>query len=177
MGDSATSWPTIPESASGTKRRENILRGISIGFLGVVVVAGLLGLLGVRTETARASANGYTISVTHAAVTRAGLATPFSVEIVTTDGTPLPSELTTRIETNYLEMFDENGLEPEPAFSFQTPKWTWWTFEVPEGQHEIEVSFDARLEPAVQWGRSGSAAVEIDGEEMTEVEFETWVMP
>lgn len=177
MGESATSRSTIPESGSGTSRRESILRGISIGLLCALVLAALSGLLGVRTETAHASANGYSISVTHAATTRPGLATPFSVRITTVDGSPLPPELTTRVKTHYLEMLDENGLEPEPTASFQTSEWTWWTFQVPDGQDQIEVSFDGRLEPSVQWGRSGTAAIEIDGDEMAVVDFMTWVMP
>jgi hypothetical protein len=39
------------------------------------------------------------------------------------------------------------------------------------------VSFDARLEPAVQSGRSATAAVEVNGTEATAVDFTTWVLP
>jgi hypothetical protein len=145
--------------------------------VGVVVLAGLIGIFGVRTRTAQNSGNGLTVSVQHASVTRPGLATPFSVAIATDDGAPLPSQITTRIDSDYLGMFDENGLEPEPASSYQNGQWTWWTFDVPQGHNELEVSFDVRLEPAVQWGRMGSATIEIAGEQMVAVEFATRVMP
>lgn len=90
---------------------------------------------------------------------------------------PLPAKITIRVESNYLAMFDENGLEPEPSASFDDPMWTWWTFDIPPDTSVFQFSFDARLEPAVQWGRGANAAVEIDGREMASVEFETWVIP
>ncbi|HEU4895177.1 MAG TPA: hypothetical protein VFT85_05010, partial [Acidimicrobiia bacterium] len=102
---------------------------------------------------------------------------PFAMSIESTDGSALPSMVTTRVGNDYLAMFDENGLDPDPASSFQTEQWTWWQFDVPEGASVLEVSFDARLEPAVQWGRSTTAAVEIEGREAVAVEFTTWVLP
>jgi hypothetical protein len=177
MTDGSDALSTIPADDSGTDGWETALRTISLIFVGVVVLAGLVGIFGVRTGTAQSSGNGLTVSVEHASVTRAGLATPFSVAIATDDGTPLPKQITTRIDSAYLEMFDENGLEPEPASSYQNGQWTWWTFDVPQGHDELEVSFDVRLEPAVQWGRKGSATVEIDGDEKVTVEFATQVMP
>lgn len=168
---------TAPPDRSGTDGWERTLRVLSVAFVSGLVVLGLVGILGVRTGTARNSANGYTISVTHASVTRAGLATPFSVAVASDDGSPLPAEITTRIDAGYLEMFDENGLDPTPTSSYQTREWTWWTFEVPEGHRDFEVSFDARLEPAVQWGRAGSATLELAGDRVVTAEFTTRVIP
>jgi hypothetical protein len=142
-----------------------------------MVLAGLLGLLGVRAGHANASEDGLSLTVDHAAITRPGLATPFSVVVESTDGSPLPATLTTRISSEYLTMFDENGLEPDPASSFRTEAWTWWEFEVPEGSSVLEVFFDVRLEPGVQWGRPATAAVEIEGREAVAVDFATWVLP
>lgn len=175
--DGSDPLSTIPADESGGDGRETLLRAISLIFVTSVVLAGLTGMIGVRTRIAQSSGSGLTVSVQHASVTRAGLATPFSVSIATDDRTALPEQITTRIDTDYLEMFDENGLEPEPASSYQNGQWTWWTFDVPRGHNELVVSFDVRLEPAVQWGRTGSATVEIDGKEITTVEFATRVMP
>jgi hypothetical protein len=177
MIDGSDALSTIPADDSGANGGETVLRTVSLIFVGVVVLAGLIGIFGVRTRTAQNSGNGLTVSVQHASVTRPGLATPFSVAIATDDGAPLPSQITTRIDSDYLGMFDENGLEPEPASSYQNGQWTWWTFDVPQGHNELEVSFDVRLEPAVQWGRMGSATIEIAGEQMVAVEFATRVMP
>ncbi len=168
---------TRPSEQSGSKRWDDAMRVISIGVVGILVLAGLLGLLGVRSATAEASANGYTVEVTHAAMTRPGLATPFEVGITRDDGASLPPMVTTRIESSYLAMFDENGLDPEPVSSFQSGQWTLWTFEVPDGAQILNVTLDARLEPAVQWGGDSTVTVEVDGEEMVTVGFKTWVMP
>lgn len=168
---------TRPSEQSGSKRWDYGLRAISIGVVGFLVLAGLLGFLGVRSSTAVESANGYTVEVTHAAVTRPGLATPLEVRVTRDDDSALPSVVTTRIESSYLAMFDENGLDPEPVSSFQSGKWTSWTFEVPDGAQTLKVSLDARLEPAVQWGRDSTVTVEVGGTEMVTVGFRTWVMP
>lgn len=173
----STETSTRPSEQSGTGRWDDALRVISIGAVGILVVAGLLGFLGVRTATAMASANGYTVEVTYAAMTRPGLATPLEVRVSRDDASSLPPMVTTRIESSYLTMFDENGLDPEPVSSFQSGQWTLWTFEVPDGAQILEVTFDARLEPAVQWGRDSTVTVEVGGEEMVTVGFMTWVMP
>jgi hypothetical protein len=173
----AVATSTIPSAEIGPNGWETGLRAVSVALVGALVLLGLLGLLGVRTAVATASDNGFSISVNHAAITRAGLATPFDIEVGTEDGSPLPASITIRVDSSYLAMFDENGLEPEPSSSFNSPDWTWWTFDIPPETSVLEFSFDARLEPAVQWGRGATAAIEIDGREMVAVEFETWVMP
>jgi hypothetical protein len=141
------------------------------------VVLAAVGLLGVRTATVAAAAEGYSIEVLRAQVSRPGLATPFAVEIAARDGSGLPETVTLRLDTSYLAMFDLNGLQPTPSTSFSTEQWTWWSFDVPVDQPTLRVDLDARLEPAVQWARSGSAALEIDGRSVVSVDFTTWVMP
>ena len=168
---------TIPSEDSGTYGWESVVHFGSLAVILVLVVAGVLGFLGIRNSSATASGNGLSLTVDHASITRPGLATPFALVIESTDGSPLPPLLTTRVDSAYLAMFDENGLDPDPVSSFQSKVWTWWEFEVPEGASLLEVSFDARLEPAVQTGRSATAAVEVDGSEATAVDFTTWVLP
>jgi len=174
--DSA-STSTIPPDDSGTNGWEVRLRMLSIVLIVGLVLCGLGGLLGVRETTAVASGNGYILTVKHASVTRPGLATPFGVQVARADGSSLPTEITLRIDAAYLEMFDENGIEPDPTSSFHTSRWTWWTFALPSGSSEFQVSFDARLEPAVQWGVPGSASLEMDGLDRATAQFHTWVMP
>jgi hypothetical protein len=168
---------TIPSEDSGTYGWESAVRYGSLAVILLLVLAGLTGFLGVRTTSATASGDGLSLTVDHASITRPGLATPFSLVVESTDGSPLPPSLTTRVDSAYLAMFDENGLDPEPTSSFQSEEWTWWEFEVPDGAAVLEVSFDARLEPAVQSGRSATAAVEVNGTEATAVDFTTWVLP
>jgi hypothetical protein len=134
-------------------------------------------LLGVRTGTVAAQGEGYSIEVLLTHISRPGLATPFEVEISTMDGSDLPQTITLRLDTSYMSMFDFNGLEPTPSASFSTERWTWWSFDVPPEQSSLRVGLDARLEPSVQWARSGSATLEIDGSSLVGVDFTTWVMP
>ena len=124
-----------------------------------------------------AQGEGYAIEVLHTQISRPGLATPFVVEISTIGGSDLPETITLRLDTSYMSIFDFNGLEPTPSASFSTERWTWWSFDVPSGQSSLRVGLDARLEPSVQWMRSGSATLEIDGASLVAVEFTTWVMP
>jgi len=177
MTRSGESISTRPSEELGTNGWDKGLRIFSICFLNALVIAGLLGFLGVRSTTAVASGNGFALEVTHASVTRPGLATPLDLKVSTDDGSPLPAKVTTRIGSSYLAIFDENGLDPQPVSSFQSEEWTWWTFEVPNGATILEVSFDARLEPAVQWGQGSTAAVEVGDEEVVAVDFETRVLP
>jgi len=177
MASAAAGNSTLPSIESGTKGWEHVLRMVSIGFIAALVVAGLTGLLGVRTGSVVGSGNGYQIEVTYTSITRPGLATPFEAAVRTLDGTDLPTQVTLRLDAPYLAMFDENGLDPEPSASYRAGGWTWWTFEIPEGGDELVVSFDARLEPAVQWGHGGSAAI-VDGEaELAIANFRTLVIP
>src|SRR5690606_18315559 len=109
--------------------------------------------------------------------TRPGIATPFAISVATVDGSPLPETVMTRVESAFLDMFDENGLDPTPVSTFQDDRWIWWTFEVPDGASRLTVSFDARLQPTVQSGRTTVVAVEVQGEEAVSLEFHTRVVP
>lgn len=175
MVQGSTTGSTIPSEDSASNGWDSLLRAIALGLVAVLPILSLIGLLGVRTGVASSSSNGYTLEVNHARITRPGLPTPFQVTISNSRG--LPSEVTVHIDASYLTMFDENGLEPEPMESFNTTPSTSWTFAVPEGENELKVTFDARLEPAVQWGRSGHVTVEVEGRVVTAVDFHTWVLP
>lgn len=170
--------PTTRPSGDTTPRRwETVLRTLTIALVIGLVLATGVGLLGVRSAEVAAAAQGFELKAHYAAMTRPGLATPFSVDVRSTDGSPLPGEVTIRVSSSYLAMFDDNGMEPLPSTSYNTSAWTWWSFEVPEGNDTLTVDLDARLEPAVQWGRSGEVGLEIDGQEVVSVAFITRVAP
>ncbi|HEY6634358.1 MAG TPA: hypothetical protein VI141_01970 [Acidimicrobiia bacterium] len=168
---------TIPEADSGTRALERPLRLVSLGVIATLTVATAIGLLGVRTAEVTASGGGMLLTVDYSVVTRPGLATPFSVEVARVGGSALPAELTVRVSSDYLAIFDDNGMEPQPAESFNTSEWTWWVFDVPDGATSLRVDLDARLEPAVQWARSGVVAVDVGEVEAVAAGFTTWVAP
>lgn len=178
LGSPIPRGSTIPdEPPEHWNRWERRFHAVSIALVALIVLAAALGLLGVRTGTVASSGDGFVLEVMHTEMTRAGLATPWSAEVSTVDGSALPEMVTVGMTTSYLASFDLNGLSPTPSSSFSTEEWTWWEFEVPPGESSLHVELDVRLEPAVQWARSGSAALEIDGQRPASVDFTTWVMP
>ncbi|HEX2154703.1 MAG TPA: hypothetical protein VHL52_12095 [Acidimicrobiia bacterium] len=175
--DSSGGISTIPEDPDPIwNRRETRLHYISFGFVLLITALAATGVLGVRTTTSVGSADGYTLEVHHASVSRPGLATPFSVSVVA-EAASLPGSVTVRVDSAFFQMFDENGLDPQPASSFNDSEWTTWTFDVPPNSTELKVDFDARIEPAAQWGETAAATLLIEDEEVVTVDFSTWIMP
>lgn len=159
---------------AGVARRSRGSRRAFLIFVAVVVLLGATGLLGVRTGSVSMSAEGYTLTVTYASMTRPGLATPFGIEVANEAGFGSGFEL--RTSSSFLEAFDENGLDPEPVTSMSDGTWTTWGFERPTAT-TFRLSFDARLEPAVQWRRSGETRLVVDGKVVAQVAYTMWVMP
>ncbi len=170
---SSVTTPTQPTRA--WRRFEQALRTLAYLVVFGVVALALLGFAGLRTRAA--SANGdVDLEVTYAQVTRPGLATPFGIAIDSVDGGPLPDEIEVQVPTAYLAMFDENGLDPEPDAMASDGTIETWTFR-PDGESSLHIDFDARLQPNVHSGETGTVTVSADGIEPVEVEFRTWVMP
>jgi hypothetical protein len=174
----ASSSSTIPdEPPEQWDRWERRFHAASVALVAVVVLLAAIGMLGVRTGTVSSSADGYVLEVLHTEIARPGLATPWSATVSTVDGSALPDTVTLSLSRSYLAIFDLNGLSPTPSSSFSTEQWARWSFDVPPGESSLRIDLDVRLEPAVQWVRSGSAVLEMDGEPVTSVDFATWVMP
>ena len=74
-------------------------------------------------------------------------------------------------------MWDENGLVPAPSAETVMGPWVVWEFDPPIGD-TLLVSYDARIEPAAQEGRSGAVAVlDEDDAVIVQVDFTTRVWP
>ncbi|MHB1139906.1 MAG: hypothetical protein ACYC2O_13205 [Microthrixaceae bacterium] len=160
----------------GWGRFERSLRAFAVLVVFVIVLASLLGVTGLRTRTAAASNGGLDVTVTFAQVTRSGIATPFEIDIEASGTDPLPATVEIDVSSDYLAMFDENGLDPQPDAATADGEVDRWTFEVPEGQRRLHVDFDARLQPNVHSGTTGTVAVrDPEGGGEVSVEFRTWV--
>lgn len=167
--------PTAPEEQDLLRiRRARAFRRLFIavlfGFLGV----GLSGQLGVLSRTTTAQGGGYELTVTYGQVSRGGLATPWSFEVHRPGGFDGP--ITVSTTTAYLDLFDENGFDPQPSSSTATPETVIWEFEPPDGD-TLAVSLDARIEPAAQWGRTGETSVLVDGKPVVTARYKTWILP
>ncbi len=167
--------PTAPEESSLLRsRRSRAVRRLFMILLFGVLVLGLTGTLGVRTGTVTARGGDYELTVTYARVARPGLAAPWSLEIRHPGGFDGPVTVST--DTKYLDMFDENGFDPQPSTSTANADTVFWEFEPPDGD-TLSVSLDARLEPGVHWGKTGETSVLVDGEPVVTARYKTWVLP
>jgi hypothetical protein len=167
--------PTAPDDTDLLRvRRARILRRLFMGALYVFLAVGLTGWFGVRSRTTTADGGGYELTVTYGQVSRGGLATPWSFEVHRPGGFDGPITISTT--SSYLDLFDENGFDPEPSSERATPDTVIWEFEPPDGD-TLGVSLDARLEPGVQWGRSGETSVLVDGKPVVTAKYKTWVLP
>jgi hypothetical protein len=167
--------PTAPEEPNLLpSRRARTIRRLFMTVLAGFLVLGLTGYLGVRTRSTTAEGGGYKLTVTYGQVSRPGLATPWSVEIQRPGGFDGP--VTVSSTNSYLDMFDENGFDPQPSKSTGTPDVVIWEFEPPDGD-TLGISLDARIEPGAQWGRTGETSVLVDGKPVVTAKYRTWVMP
>ncbi|HKY75630.1 MAG TPA: hypothetical protein VJS45_05805 [Acidimicrobiia bacterium] len=166
---------TAPEESDLLRsRRARTARRAFMLLLFAFLALGLSGQLGVQSRSTTVEGGGYTLTVTYGQVSRPGLATPWSFEVHRPGGFEGPIAVSTK--TSYLDMFDENGLDPDPSKATATPEVVIWEFEPPDGD-TLSVSFDARIEPAAQWGRSGETSVLEDGKPVVTAKYKTWVMP
>lgn len=157
--------------------RERRWRWTFAGVLTVFLALGAVGVFGVRSATSSSTGGGYDLEVTYGAVSRGGLATPFEIAVTRRDGEPLEQPVTIAVASDYLAMFDENGIVPAPSTETSTADEVVWEFEPPSTGATLTVTLDVRVEPGVQWGRDGSVRL-LDGDaQLAEVQFRTWVAP
>lgn len=164
------------------RRRRRLLYTASTTVFTALVALALVdavapfGVYGVDSSHARASGGGFDLDVRYGSVSRPALATPFDIEVTRQGGFDGP--VTLAVSSAYLAMWDENGLDPEPTETSADGDRTYWTFDPPPDGDTLNVSFDARIEPAVQRAQSGAVAVlDEAGAPAVEVTFTTWIWP
>ncbi len=141
----------------------------------VVVLAGALGLLGVRTSTATDEADGYELSVDHATVARAGLDVPWQVT-VTHDG-GFDKTLTLAVTGDYFDIYETQGFTPEPSASVRDAETLYLTFDAPEGD-TFTVDYDAYIQPSSQRGQGATVSVvDADLQPLASVDIDTFLLP
>jgi len=155
--------------------RARTLRRVGLVALGIVVVAGLFNLLGVRTGTVSADGDGYRLTVEYAEVIRPGLATKWIVEVRNPAGFDGPVTLAT--SALYFDRFDFNQLYPEPAAVSPRGDEVLLEFEEIDGE-VLRVAFDGRASPTFAFSLAhGSTGLEVDERELVRVDYTTVVMP
>ncbi len=148
---------------------------LALVVLGAVVEAAGTPVYGVHSRHVTAADDGWELDVRYGDRSRPALATPFDIEVTRAGGFDGP--VTVAVTSEYLALWDENGLDPAPSSETADALRTLWTFDPPDGD-TLVVSFDARIEPGAQNGERGRVAVlDDDGGEAVAVEFETVVLP
>lgn len=150
-------------------------RSTLVGLLLLIVVAGAAGLFGVRTTTSGGSAGPYEISVEHAWVARAGLDVPWTVTIHRDGGFTGP--ITVAVTSSYFDIYESQGLDPEPATQTADAEFLYWTFDPPPAGEDLTIDFDAYIQPSSQWGASGQLRLLDDGAPVVGVSFTTVLVP
>lgn len=170
----ASGIQTAPDDDGHVGQRRGLVgRRLILAIVTVFVVAGILGLLGVRTTRVTASDGQVEASVRYARVGRGGVAAPYAITVTSAGGFSGPIEIT--VDQSYLDLFDQNGIDPGPDSSTSTGDTVTWTFEPPPSD-EFTVTLDVRIGPSVQWGRTGHTIVAAEGRHI-ELSHHTWVMP
>ena len=166
--------------ASVVRKRRRLYRVTTTVLVLIVALAvadalGIADVYGVNTATVREEGGGYRLEVRYPAVARPALAAPLDMTVVSDGGFDGP--VTLAVSADYLSIWDENGLDPEPASSTADRRRVLWEFEPPDGD-TLAISFDARIEPGAQQGKPGRIELlDDDGGVLLAVDFRTRVLP
>jgi hypothetical protein len=149
-------------------------RGVLAVVLGLVLAGGI-GVLGVRTGQTSASGSGWSLELRYATTARAGLDVPWEVTVRHRGGFDGPVELA--VTGAYLDIYETQGFHPEPSEGSRDGDTLYLTFEPPDSGDTLVIAYDAYIQPASQLGRSGSVSVVDHGQRLATVDFRTRLMP
>jgi hypothetical protein len=140
----------------------------------VVVLVAATGLLGVHSSTAQDTGGEYQLSVTYPHVARAGLDIPW--ELLLTHPGGFSGKITVALTADYFDIFEFQGMHPQPSDETSTGKFVYLTFEPPPGD-VFRVALDTYVQPSSQIGRDAETAVIIGGSKVASVHYKTWLVP
>jgi hypothetical protein len=149
-------------------------RRAALAGIAVLLVAGLVGVLGVHTSTAAAERGGWRLSVEYPAVARAGLDVRWRVHVQHPGG--FGKTLTLAVSSSWWEIFESQGFFPEPDGMRRDGDTTYLDFDDPPGDTFV-LDADTYVQPAAQVGRTARLGV-IDGDqEVVDVGWTTRLVP
>ncbi|HEY7043155.1 MAG TPA: twin-arginine translocation signal domain-containing protein [Nocardioidaceae bacterium] len=142
--------------------------------LTVFVLAGVAGLLGVRTSTADSHADGWGLSLSYAATARAGLDVPWQVTVTHEGG--FGKDLQLAVTGDYFDIYETQGFNPEPSDVTRDGDLMYLTFTAPPGDTFV-LRYDAYIQPSSQAGAGGTVSVIDQGQRVVSVDFDTVLLP
>lgn len=156
--------------------RDRRWRRIAVVAVVCFVMLGLLNVWGPRESVTHRDGASHRITLIAPSISRGGLAATWQLSARRLDGQPLARELEVVVEKSYLDIFDQNALDPTPAESWTDDQSSHWRFELPSDVEEFSVTLDARIQPDARWRHSGSVTVHFDDESLT-ADHTTWLVP
>ncbi len=174
------SHPTVPEHMSEGHGHHHLVYRVTAAVLALILslalVDGIGGvrIFGVDSRTWTAEGDGYRLEVTAGSITRPGMATPLEIRVEHGKGFDGPVEVA--LPRSYTALFDYQRMYPEPTAERTRGDYTVLEFDPPDTE-ELVVSFDWKLEPAVQLGRPATFAVVEEGAFVAQVDTYLWVWP
>ncbi|KAA1425197.1 hypothetical protein FE697_004810 [Mumia zhuanghuii] len=168
-----TTYDDVPEgSTTGTARWTTRL---ILGALFLFVVAGAIGLLGVRNLTATDEGGGFTLSVDYPRLARAGLDTPLTITVSNPDG--VGEEVVVGISQDYMSIFEHQGIFPDPSDTSTDGTYMYLTIAAEPGATEVRIDFDVYIQPSSQEGEQATVFVADGSERVAETEIRTTLLP
>lgn len=151
-------------------------RRAGVALLVLIIVAAALGLLGPMTGDKTASASGYTLSVEHPRVTRAGQPAPLQLRIESSVG--FEKAVQVRLCAELFDDMDFQNWYPNPAAETAAPSWIDYEFDPPVAGDVLEIHLDAREAPG-QFGEVDDCTVSVlvEDEPVVSTSFNVWRLP
>jgi len=148
------------------------------GFLSLILVfvlLGLCGFLGMRDRTVSTTGGGYQLELRYASIARAGEDVPWELTVTRQGGFDGP--ITIETTSAYFDIFESQGITPEPSKETAGARWDRMTFDPPDGD-TLVIGLDIYVQPSSQQGRSGSVRVlGADSTPVAGLDFRTRLLP
>jgi hypothetical protein len=145
-----------------------------LGVLALVVLADLVGLLGVHTSSATTTRDGYRLSLRYPDIARAGLDVQWQVTVSHPGG--FGKEVVLAVTGDYFDIFETQGFHPQPSAETRDGHTLYLTFDAPPGD-TLVVYYDAYIQPASQQGKSARVAVLDHGTPAAWIDYRTRLVP
>jgi hypothetical protein len=166
-----------PEISIRRIRWARFLRRVFFLLICGILVAGAMDVFGPKSGEATGSGGGYELTVTYDERSRPGLATSLEVELKRDGG--FPGSVAVSFTSDYFDILDLNGVDPEPLGGTSTENEEILYFEAPKTGDTMTIGFDARIQPDVQVKRVKATVTVLNdaGQPLALARIETLVMP
>lgn len=154
--------------------RTPVLRRIALAALTLIIVSAGVGFLGVKSGTVTASGDGYEMELEYATIARAGLDVPFDVTLTHAGG--FDSDIVLALTADYFDIFEHQGVSPEPDSESSEGQMVYLTFPAPRGD-EFRMGYDIYIQGSSQVGASGEVWLVVDDEPLLRLPFTTALVP